>query len=296
MQASLCGHYDIVKLLLESGALCERDTFQGERCIYNALNDKIKNLLLKYDYSKATSPLQPIASHITSLLNRDTPNTSDFTLTAGTKSWNLHKFILSARSPFFQKKLQTAENAKYIVQNTIPAEAVGIALRHIYLDEIPHNLGLTAASRVSEDAVLVGIDKIGQLLETESLWKGILAGSNNGRISRQTRQAELVLGQKQFEAWYHGNVLRHKIEVDTSMVNEVKWSRSNTIFADVLLRADEQDVEEELEEAPEEPVSSLPIGPFFTSTVKTAKKSRKSTLFPVHRAMLGRSEYFVSSH
>jgi len=30
-QASLCGHYEVVQLLLESGALCERDTFQGER-------------------------------------------------------------------------------------------------------------------------------------------------------------------------------------------------------------------------------------------------------------------------
>lgn len=31
-KASLCGHYEVVRLLLESGALCERDTFQGERC------------------------------------------------------------------------------------------------------------------------------------------------------------------------------------------------------------------------------------------------------------------------
>ena len=29
--ASLCGNYETVQLLLESGALCERDTFQGER-------------------------------------------------------------------------------------------------------------------------------------------------------------------------------------------------------------------------------------------------------------------------
>lgn len=29
--ASLCGNYEVCQLLLESGALCERDTFQGER-------------------------------------------------------------------------------------------------------------------------------------------------------------------------------------------------------------------------------------------------------------------------
>jgi hypothetical protein len=31
-QASLCGHYEVVRVLLDAGALCERDTFQGERC------------------------------------------------------------------------------------------------------------------------------------------------------------------------------------------------------------------------------------------------------------------------
>ena len=29
--ASLCGHYEIVRLLLENGAKCDRETFQGER-------------------------------------------------------------------------------------------------------------------------------------------------------------------------------------------------------------------------------------------------------------------------
>ena len=48
-KASLCGHYEVVELLLESGAVCERDTFQGERILYNALNNRIRNLLLRYD-------------------------------------------------------------------------------------------------------------------------------------------------------------------------------------------------------------------------------------------------------
>ena len=48
-KASLCGHYEVVELLLESGALCERDTFQGERILYNALNNRIRNLLVRYD-------------------------------------------------------------------------------------------------------------------------------------------------------------------------------------------------------------------------------------------------------
>src|SRR5579871_5515160 len=97
--ASLCGHYEVVELLLDSGALCERDTFQGERCLYNALNDRIRNLLLSHDYSKSTDPLQPFASYITSLLTREHPKTSDLTLFSANESFPLHKFILAARSP-----------------------------------------------------------------------------------------------------------------------------------------------------------------------------------------------------
>jgi ankyrin repeat and BTB/POZ domain-containing protein 1 len=46
--ASLCGHLDIVEYLLENGAVLERDTFVGERCLYGALNDEIRNTLLRY--------------------------------------------------------------------------------------------------------------------------------------------------------------------------------------------------------------------------------------------------------
>src|SRR3954453_21412404 len=99
MKASLCGHYEVIRLLLENGALCERDSFQGERCLYNALNDRIRNLLLSYDYAKSASPLQPLAAHITSLLTRPTPKTSDITISAYDQSFHLHKFLLAARSP-----------------------------------------------------------------------------------------------------------------------------------------------------------------------------------------------------
>src|SRR3954463_12723095 len=113
MKASLCGHYEVIRLLLENGALCERDTFQGERCLYNALNDRIRNLLLSYDYSKSTDPLQPLAAHVTSLLSRESwPATSDITLVSDEAEWHLHKFVLAARSPYFQRKLKENPETK----------------------------------------------------------------------------------------------------------------------------------------------------------------------------------------
>ncbi|KAH6661907.1 hypothetical protein B0J14DRAFT_312577 [Halenospora varia] len=297
--ASLCGHFEVVQLLLESGALCERDTFQGERCLYNALNGRIKNLLLQYDYSKSTDPLQPLASHITALLTLETPKTSDITLTASSHSWNLHKFILSARSPYFSKKLEGApETALWKLASSIPPEAFQIALRYLYLGDIPSDLGLNESSVITEEEVFKGIEKVVKQLEIESLWD-ILAGSNR-RIVRQRYQDEVTRGRDQIQKWYETNVLRHKVTVDTRKAHEVKWTRDNGIFADVLLRADEES-DEELQSGEETPVArntlgplnGIPIGPLAKSRSPSRSRTPKnSILFPVHRAMLLRSEYF----
>lgn len=46
--ACLCGHTEVVEYLLESGARCEANTFDGERCVYGALDDVIRQILLNY--------------------------------------------------------------------------------------------------------------------------------------------------------------------------------------------------------------------------------------------------------
>jgi ankyrin repeat/BTB/POZ domain-containing protein 1 len=265
------------------------------------LNNRIRNLLLQYDYSKSTDPLQPLASHITTLLTRQQPKTSDICLTAASESWNLHKFVLSARSPYFQKKLSAApETTVWKLANTIPAESFQIALRYLYLGDVPSDLGLSGKSFVTEEEVFKGIDKVSKQLEIESLWEGILAGSDR-RIARQRHQDEVTRGRAQLEEWYRGNVLRHKIHVDTSKSMEVKWNRDNAIFADVLLRADEIVEEDELDprlETPKTrntsgPLNGIPIGPSAAFILKGSKrKPRQSVLYPVHRAILLRSDYF----
>ncbi|KAL8735832.1 MAG: hypothetical protein Q9181_002680 [Wetmoreana brouardii] len=311
--ASLCGHYEVVQLLLESGALCERDTFQGERCLYNALNNRIRNLLLSYDYSKSTDPLQPFAAHITSLLTRDTPQTSDILVTAVGESFRLHKFILSARSPYFRKKLSAApESTSWKIPPAIPPQAFGIAMRYVYLGEIPTELGGGPGTGFSEDDILEGIDKISKHLEICSLWDAILE-SDDRRLSRQRRTEEVEKGRNQLEAWFKDNVVRHKVIVDTDKANTVKWDSNNGIFADVLLRADEP-IEEDFSDDPPDastdsptntsttaesparttsgPLNGIPIGPAVFPSHTHSKTPRKSTLFPVHRAMLLRSEFF----
>lgn len=307
-KASLCGHYEVVQLLLESGALCERDTFQGERCLYNALNDRIRNLLLSYDYSKSSDPLQPFAAHITSLLTRDQPQTSDILVTAVGELFHLHKFVLSARSPYFRKKLAAApESTSWKIPPAIPPQAFSIAMRYVYLGEIPSELGGGPGTGFSEDEVLEGIDKISRHLEIRSLWDTVLE-SDDRRLSRQRRTEEVEKGRSQLEEWFLNNVMKHKVITDRNRANEVKWNCNNGIFADVLLRADEpvEDIDTSTSDNSQTPptqttsasLNGIPIGPpsfpVLSHPPPDTRAPRKSTLFPVHRAMLLRSEFFLT--
>lgn len=162
---------------------------------------------------------------------------------------------------------------------------------------MPSDLGIGPKSFVTEEEVFKGIDKISKQLEIESLWEGILGG-NDRRIARQRHQDEVLRGQSQLEAWHRDNVLRHKIELETSRAKDVKWSRDNAIFADVLLCADEDVIEEEstdLSGPPETGLDGIPVGPRDESkNPPVSKKPRKSVIFPAHRAMLTRSEYFLT--
>ena len=303
-KASLCGHFEVVQLLLESGALCERDTFQGERCLYNALNDRIRDLLLSYDYSKSTDPLQPLASHITSLLTREHPRTSDILVVAAGESFCLHKFVLSARSPYFARKLSVApDTTSWKLPSAIPPQAFGVAIKYIYLGEIPFEVGAGPGTGFSEDEVLEGINKISRQLEIMSLWDDILE-SGDRRFARQRRTDEVEKGRDQLEAWFSNNVLKHRVIIDTAKANNVRWDRSNGIFADVLLRADESEeasepelrLAEDLQRREPDTRNSIPIGPLIQTSRSPSRnrKPRKSALFPVHRAMLLRAEFFLA--
>lgn len=304
-KASLCGHYEVVQLLLEAGALCLRDTFQGERCLYNALNNRIRNLLLSYDYSKSTDPLQPFAAHITSLLSRDTPKTSDITVTTAGEVFHLHKFILSSRSQYFLRLLGTTPAiTTWKLPSMIPPQAFEIALKQIYLGEIPVDLGEGPGAGFSDDEILKGIDAISKQLEIRSLWDGRLDGGDR-RLARQRRADEAEKGRNQLEAWFRGNVLKYKISIDVARANNVKWDRDNAIFADVLLRADEPDDEPESDPSIIEnlvrpksdsdfTLRDIPVGSLL-QTSRSPSRSRKPgrcILFPAHRAMLLRSEFF----
>ena len=276
------------------------------------MNDRIRKLLLSYDYSKSTDPLQPLAAHITSLLAREQPQTSDLSVITASEVFNLHKFILSARSPYFHKKLSAIpDTANWKIPAAIPPQAFDIAIRYIYLGEIPRDITGGPGTGFTEDEVLEGIDKISKHLEIRSLWDSILQ-IDDRRLARQHRQDEVSRGRGQIESWFRGNVLKHKIVTDTTKAGDIRWDRHNGIYADVLLKADQPSYLEEANVINEGtntlPVrdttgtfNGIPVGPtsHVSRSPSRTRAARKSVLFPVHRAMLLRSDFFLamfSSH
>jgi hypothetical protein len=250
---------------------------------------------LSYDYSKTADPLQPWSSHITSLLVRDTPLTSDITLSAAAESFRLHKFLLSARSPYFMRKFaDSPETVTWKVPHAIPVEAFRVVLRYLYLGDLPRDF-VGPRSAITEEEAFRGIDKLCKHLEIEELWEAVLS-INDRRLARQRHQDEVQRAQTQVEDFFNRTVLKHKIEVDTRKAGDVKWPHHNTIFADCLLRADEQPEDEEDAETEVTPNgTAIPIGPAGDSSPQngTAQKPwRRSVLFPVHKPFLIRSPYF----
>lgn len=255
--------------------------------MYNALNIKIRDLLLQYDFSKSTDPLQVWSAHITSLLSREAPRTSDISLLADSHSFALHKFLLSARSPYFRRKLAGAPGTEtWRLPSSLPIESFRIVMQYLYLDEIPRDI-VGPGSENTEEEVLKGIDRISKDLEVEKLWESMLA-MNDRRLTRQRYQDEVNRAQEQLRSFFETDILGNKMVVEQGELDEVKWPRTNSIFADCLLAA--------YEPAPSTP-EDAPRGPTLPSEAKSTPAgipapSRKAVVFPAHRAMLIRSPYF----
>lgn len=129
--ASLCGHYGVVEYLLNNGAKCDRDTFQGERCLYGALTDKIRQLLLKFDISKAVDSTQPFVAHLAKVFGRKLY--TDVTFRGPLEEVQAHRFFLAAMSPYLASVVANRE--KKVVPLVANAEDFEYCIRYLYFAE-----------------------------------------------------------------------------------------------------------------------------------------------------------------
>jgi len=109
--ACLCGHEDLVLYLLESGAMCDANTFDGERCVYGALTNQIRKILL--DHRMLTSVTMRREAY-TEFLRRlfEDENDKDIVFYVHGQPVSAHRCILAARSEFFAQQLETRWKGK----------------------------------------------------------------------------------------------------------------------------------------------------------------------------------------
>jgi len=105
--ACLCGHLEVVQYLLENGSTCDASTFDGERCIYGALTDQIRKALMSYSVLSTSVKRREGFQEFLRRLLEDGNNTDiSFQLHDGT--WfRAHRFLLAARSSYFEEQLDS---------------------------------------------------------------------------------------------------------------------------------------------------------------------------------------------
>ncbi|KAF3169226.1 hypothetical protein TWF788_010703 [Orbilia oligospora] len=179
--ASLCGHYDILELLLSLGARCDRGTFQGERAVYSALNDRIRNLLLKYDYSVSIDNKQPYATLLSSLLSKEVgcasltgiyrPRPDGDTFLHPHNSGDgivAHAFVLIARSKYFRDIMESPESLQ-VDRLPIPTDANSTlaVLRCMYLIDSDDNIETGDTPDSTKLSVYFGLPSLSKSTNTE---------------------------------------------------------------------------------------------------------------------------------
>ncbi|CAL1541800.1 unnamed protein product [Lymnaea stagnalis] len=113
--ACLCGHRDIVEYLLDKGAKCEANTFDGERCLYGALTDDIRNLLKSYHVISSRTIRRDLYEEFLRRLLEDKLY-SDVIFSVHGEEFHAHRCILSARCLFFAHMFKTKWQNRTVIE------------------------------------------------------------------------------------------------------------------------------------------------------------------------------------
>lgn len=285
--ASLCGHTKIVELLLSRGAVCDRDTFEGARCIYGALNDTIRDLLISYDISKAVDATQPFAGHISSLLsplflmcNKDIvfnfPHIHGV-LSRDLQVFKLNRFLLSARSPYFKEKLNGPWKSKSIINMpaTSRPDIFKVIVDYMYLrtDKLP----------LDNKEIQPELIKYGSKLGLHDLVDGI------NLLNKSSKKSAIS---------------RAKNEIASKLVEKARDDLKRFLRDDIFdnLQVSKLDLTDEVD------IEDIPISEFLTETQAIALfnsssipdilvsvfdiQSESLIFYPVHKSIISRSDYF----
>ncbi|XP_019744024.1 ankyrin repeat and BTB/POZ domain-containing protein 1 isoform X2 [Hippocampus comes] len=132
--ACLCGHEELVQYLLASGAKCEANTFDGERCLYGSLNDSIRRLLKEYKCVGVRAMKRHDFNYFLHLLLEQGLH-SDITFVVHGQMFTAHRCVLAALSEYFAEMFATKWTNKSLIHLKHPLinpAAFGAVLQYLY--------------------------------------------------------------------------------------------------------------------------------------------------------------------
>lgn len=279
--ASLCGHLPIVELLLARGAVCDRDTFQGARCIYGALNDDIRTLLLSYDITKKVDDTQPFLAHISRLLApafsslsaRDLAIVFPHAVDRALRVFLVNRFLLAARSPYFHKKLK-AGGAWHVQSVVVMPESSDAASFRSIIDYI-----YLRTDSLPLEAPLEQFKQFAKKLELTALLEAMNNMPKDRKEQARLKQQALIrfvdIARTDMMLFMKTQVLGNACEV--LLEEDVNFED-----IDALALLDNAHHEQLL--------NSSALGDVIVSSIDV--DSGSVIYYPVHRAILARSEYY----
>ncbi|ONH67970.1 BTB/POZ domain-containing protein 3 [Cyberlindnera fabianii] len=288
--ASLCGHEPVVKLLLQRGAVCDTDKYEGARCIYGALTDSIRNLLISYSISKAVDTNLPFAAHIRSLKEGSDIISEDIVVKMGNSlkededhhlSFRLHRFMLSARSKYFRDKLQRQWKDKSEVElpfsDITDLKTLSVGLEYLYLvhdpkkfDDVDKESLLEFARKIELGALVDGLERY---IVTDQ-------PTEQAKILNEIQMKVFEEARTDFKNLVEEHIIGGKLttfENKSISEAEVRELQESELFPDIILVVQEKMEIDVLPGEPAVPEDKLPL---------------ITTYYPVHRSILIRDEYF----
>ncbi|CCH40920.1 Ankyrin repeat and BTB/POZ domain-containing protein 1 [Wickerhamomyces ciferrii] len=269
--ASLCGHEEIVRMLLQRGAICDIDKRESIRAVYGALTDQIRNLLISYDISKKVDTNLPFASHFRSLLNGTSLLTEDiaFELSDDSKL-RLHRFLLSTRSKYFREKLINSWSTKDLIKLTDHSDinAFSIVVDYLYLhhnpskfDKIDYNLLLSYGKKIKLNEFIKIIEDL------------IKAGDDSKAKAKLMNEFQIRMfesARDDFQKLVEDEIINKKIISNKEALtdDQIETFQKSVGFPDIILSVHEENDEDDEE------------------------NDDKYIFYPVHRAILIRDDYF----
>uniref|UniRef100_UPI0037E8113F ankyrin repeat and BTB/POZ domain-containing protein 1 isoform X1 n=2 Tax=Semicossyphus pulcher TaxID=241346 RepID=UPI0037E8113F len=147
--ACLCGHEELVQYLLASGAKCEANTFDGERCMYGSLNDSVRRLIKDYKCVSVRAMQRGDFIYFLHML-LEQGQYGDVKFLVHGQIFTAHRCVLCARSEYFTDMFETKWKGKNLITLKHPLinpAAFGAILQYFYTGRMDIDVNLVEDSK-----------------------------------------------------------------------------------------------------------------------------------------------------